>query len=113
VNTSPPQPQQGFSLIEITTAVVIIGILAVLTIWHLTGPKNDADSVSKNQSLDVVQQVEQLAKAYHLTLTNNTALQRIIEMQAKLAANGCVTHVLDPTNLADVVTFSGTNWTLR
>ena len=34
-------------------------------------------------------------------------------MQAKLAANGCVTHVLDPTNLADVVTFSGTNWTLR
>ena len=51
--------------------------------------------------------------ALHLTLTNNTALQRIIEMQAKLAANGCVTHVLDPTNLADVVTFSGTNWTLR
>jgi len=39
--------------------------------------------------------------------------RRLIEMQAKLAANGCVTHVLDPTNLADVVTFSGTNWTLR
>ena len=104
------QKYPAMTIIEVIIVITIIGILAGMTIWKTNEHKELAYNIQINQLLDYTQQLENLAEAENITVTNTDAKLRFKELQSRLTAKGHVILTANPEDISKNLMFSSGEW---
>lgn len=97
--------RDGFSLIELVMVLAVAFILAAVGAWRLAGMRDEARAVSQGDALATVQRLQALADMEGIHVTANHSLERLRELQTKLAARGHHYYQNNLTNLAAQVEY--------
>jgi len=97
--------RKGFTLVEMVLILTVVFILAAMGAWKVAGLKDEATKVAQDDALATVLRMQQMADMEGLQETATDALGRILELQGNLAAKGHYYYQVNPTNLAQRVTY--------
>ena len=96
--------RKGFTLVEMVLILTVVFILAAIGAWKVAGLRDEANGVAQDDALAAVLRMQQLADM-GLQETATDTLGRILELQSNLAAKGHYYYQVNPTNLAQRVTY--------
>ena len=102
--------RNGFTLIEITAVIVLIGLLLGLGAWRLSTLRTDSQTLAKRDALATVQRMEELAALEQLSISQIESRDRLIELQSKLLAKGHTYNQFNPTKVVNLIYFTGSQW---
>ena len=97
--------RDGFTLIELVMVLTVVFILAAVGAWRISGMRDEAGSVARNDALATVQRMQGLADMEGLQVAANDTLGRVLELQARLTSKGHYYYQINPTNLAAQVAY--------
>jgi prepilin-type N-terminal cleavage/methylation domain-containing protein len=97
--------RKGFTLIEVVMVLTVVFILAAIGIWRIAAVREEAGTLAGRDALITAQRMQALADMEGLSIVATTTVERLVELQIKLAAKGHDYYQVNPTNLATRVSY--------